>query len=60
MYGQVLTPQSLNRYAYVLGNPISGIDPSGLVYTEANGYGEGCRAETEKPYLEINFLESNY
>lgn len=34
--GSVSDPQSLNRYAYVLGNPIMGVDPSGF---ECNGVG---------------------
>ncbi|MFK5894256.1 MAG: RHS repeat-associated core domain-containing protein [Pseudomonadota bacterium] len=29
LHGEVLSPQSLNRYAYVLGNPVMGVDPSG-------------------------------
>jgi RHS repeat-associated protein len=31
LHGEMLTPQSLNRYAYVLGNPVMGIDPSGNI-----------------------------
>lgn len=30
LMGDVVTPQSLNRYAYAQGNPIMGVDPSGL------------------------------
>ena len=30
LYGQVTDPMSLNRYQYVMGNPIIGIDPTGL------------------------------
>lgn len=33
--GAVNNPQSLNRYAYVLGNPVMGADPSGF---EREGY----------------------
>jgi RHS repeat-associated protein len=29
--GEVGSPQSLNRYAYVVGNPVMGVDASGLV-----------------------------
>jgi RHS repeat-associated protein len=31
LYGDVNRPQSLNRYAYVLGNPVMGVDPSGYI-----------------------------
>jgi len=29
LHGGILNPQALNRYAYVLGNPVMGVDPSG-------------------------------
>jgi len=29
LHGEMMSPQSLNRYAYVLGNPVMGGDPSG-------------------------------
>ncbi len=45
LHGEMMSPQSLNRYAYVLGNPVSFVDPSGLApeygswkYKLANGY----------------------
>ena len=34
--GSVMEPQTLNRYAYVGGNPISGIDPSGYFSNPLN------------------------
>jgi len=30
LHGDILNPQALNRYAYVLGNPVMGMDPSGM------------------------------
>jgi len=39
LMGDMDNPQSLNRYAYVLGNPILGIDPSGQ-YTNLKYYRE--------------------
>ena len=41
LHGDMVTPQALNRYAYVLGNPVMGIDPSGLEY-ECSGTLIGC------------------
>src|SRR3990172_1114060 len=38
--GDVIDPQSLNRYAYVLNNPTNGIDPTGLFTAEP--YQEPC------------------
>jgi RHS repeat-associated protein len=41
--GDILNPQSLNRYAYVLNNPTNLIDPLGLQCTPgAPGYEEDC------------------
>ena len=34
--GDVMNPQSLNRYAYVLNNPVSNIDPLGLFWQSAD------------------------
>jgi len=33
LHGDMMSPQALNRYAYVLGNPIMGIDPSGYEFS---------------------------
>lgn len=32
LHGDMLTPQALNRYAYVQGNPVNLIDPSGNLF----------------------------
>jgi hypothetical protein len=39
--GDILNPQSLNRYAYVLNNPVNFIDPLGLQCNVFNGSWEG-------------------
>jgi RHS repeat-associated protein len=36
-------PQTLNRYSYVLGNPLKYVDPTG--HHEECSYGEGCGSE---------------
>jgi RHS repeat-associated protein len=46
--GDPRAPQSLNRYAYVLGNPIKYVDPWGLMECQTDGSGNvSCRDEIE-------------
>ncbi len=44
LLGDVESPQSLNRYAYVLGNPVMGIDPSGYEPSTNNYAGPDLNA----------------
>ncbi len=39
--GDILNPQSLNRYAYVLNNPTNLIDPQGLSLEGEDAYTPG-------------------
>jgi RHS repeat-associated protein len=50
LHGEVLSSQSLNRYAYVLGNPVMGVDPSGHISTATN-IGVGIAAATIETYM---------
>ena len=52
LHGDMVTPQALNRYAYVMGNPVMGVDPSGYC-TGETGQGS-CVSSTD---LNINNRE---
>ncbi|MCU7835197.1 MAG: DUF1566 domain-containing protein [gamma proteobacterium symbiont of Taylorina sp.] len=73
LHGEVLSPQSLNRYAYVGGNPVSGIDASGYLTRQigscasastlgASVGGGGCAGflfgKTETGLFEFGFYTS--
>lgn len=51
--GSPKNPQTLNRYAYATGNPVMGVDPSGL-------YGEYLVADQTKTYQEIMELATKW
>ncbi len=57
--GNIMNPQSLDRYTYVLNNPVSNIDPMGLscIHTDDgttadNGDGKGCSEMDDNPLQE--------
>jgi RHS repeat-associated protein len=50
MSGQLLSPQSLNRYSYTMGDPVNFSDPLGLDPCATPS--DGCyRVTTNRPYL---------
>lgn len=51
--GAINNPQSLNRYAYVLGDPINGVDPQGLCTDIIGGI-------TQTPYTSGTVAEQNF
>ncbi|KOR30671.1 hypothetical protein TI04_04635 [Achromatium sp. WMS2] len=57
LYGNVDDPQTLNRYAYVIGNPIVGVDPSGKC---SGSTGEGsCLPEKSLNVNDLYGLNAN-
>ena len=51
LYGQVTDPMALNRYQYVSGNPMVGVDPSGYCEMFSLEYGS-CSYELANGYVE--------
>jgi RHS repeat-associated protein len=47
--GSILNPQSLNRYAYVLNNPVNVIDPLGLDFCDEHPNSPACNREPHEP-----------
>jgi RHS repeat-associated protein len=52
-------PQSLNRYSYVINNPLKYTDPSGLDYVVALGSGQEINSEADLDYW-YNYVHSNF
>jgi RHS repeat-associated protein len=50
--GNPSQPLSLARYAYVQGNPVNAVDPSGMIMEDPNLYG-GCQGGTGDGYFNI-------
>lgn len=48
LYGSVTDPMTLNRYQYVSGNPMVGVDPSGFTYSSIKAGGENNYVEAFK------------
>jgi RHS repeat-associated protein len=59
LHGEVTDPMSLNRYQYVSGNPMIGVDPSGMAPSEGNISVEeerlrNAREEVRKKIVKLN------
>ncbi|MET1176132.1 RHS repeat-associated core domain-containing protein [Paenibacillus amylolyticus] len=60
--GEIQDGQTFNRYAYVNGNPVSYIDPLGLMRCETGGTGNGDNAYKDdfakEPFLPDEYYSS--
>jgi len=52
LHGDIMTPQKLNRYAYALGNPVMGIDPSGKAVADPKEVGVNLFTTAIESYME--------
>jgi hypothetical protein len=52
--GQLDNPQSLNRYAYVVNNPLHNVDPTGMDCVYLNNAGTGVETDKEGDQIGVD------
>lgn len=61
LYGGVADPMSLNRYAYVSGNPMVGVDPSGKACTGVGSTTDSpCTQSINATTMQMTFVDESF